>query len=312
MANPIFYVDIIDRCNLQCRTCVRGVHLLPNSAKSMQVPVFKKIVTRAKKEGYYAVGVFNWTEPFLVWTLPEYLSVLRTLGLICHVASNLSLEPRRFLPTIERSLMTGIDYLVVSVSGYSQAVHAVNHVGGRIDWVKNNLGRIAQWKRAGTIRTRIALRLIKFDYNAHEQPALEDYSRSLGIEFEAIDGVGHPRTPVSAYVSEESYLRRLAAASPRPLDLDRVCPLVMDTLSVDSDGDAYLCCACPNFPSLRIGPYLELPREDILAKRHTHPICGSCDLPRRAATKADRLALVAALKRSRFRSLLAAVLKKYL
>jgi hypothetical protein len=278
----------------------------------MSVPVFRKIVTKAKKEGYRAVGVFNWTEPFLVRTLPEYLSVLRTLGLICHVATNLSLEPRSCLPTIERSLMTGIDYLVVSVSGYSQAVHAVNHVGGRIDWVKDNLGRIAQWRRAGTIRTRIVLRLIKFDYNAHEQAALEDYARSIGVEFEAIDGIGHPRTPVSAYVSEESYLRQLAAASPRPPDLDRVSPLVMDTLSVDSDGDAYLCCACPNFSSLRIGPYLELPREYILLKRHTHPTCASCHLPRRAATKGERLALATALQKSRFRSVLAAVLKRYL
>jgi hypothetical protein len=56
VANPIFYVDIIDRCNLQCRTCVRGVNLLPNSAKSMSLPVFRKIVTKAKKEGYYLGG----------------------------------------------------------------------------------------------------------------------------------------------------------------------------------------------------------------------------------------------------------------
>jgi len=305
----VCYIDIIDKCNLRCSACPRGLRLLKNSTESMSIDLFKKVVEKAKAEGYDEIGIYNWTEPFLSKALPEYISVVKEFGLFCDVTSNLSLKPQEHFDTIEQSLVAGIDHLAVSVSGYGQAVYEVNHVGGNISWVKQNLERIAQLRRDGNISSaRISLRFLKFDYNIEEESVLKEYANSLGLDFEVIDGMGHPNNPVTSYVSEEDsvilynseedFLNKLKNFTPsRIYEKNReICFLIMDTVSIDCKGDVYLCCAYPNYSSLRIGAYLEIPKDDILLKRYTHPVCTSCPFPRRKATESDCKALVGALQ----------------
>lgn len=294
----ICYIDIIDKCNLRCPTCARGMQLLKNSVKSMSIDLFKKIVEKVKEEGYDDIGIFNWTEPFLAKTLPEYISVVKEFGLYCEVSSNLSLKPLKYFDTIEQSLVAGLDRLIVSVSGYSQAVYEINHIGGNISWVKENLERIAQLRRDGTISARVILKHIKFNYNIEEEPVLKKYANSLGLDFEVINGAGHPDNPVT-YFSEESFLNQLENFTPSRIyeKKGEICFLITDTVPIDCEGNVYLCCAYPNYTSLRIGAYLELPKDDILLKRYTHPICTSCPIPtRRKATEYDCKALVDAMK----------------
>lgn len=292
------YIDIIDKCNLRCPTCARGAQLLKNSAKSMSIDLFKKIIGKAKGEGYNLIGIYNWTEPFLARALPEYISVVKGFGLCCEVSSNLSLNPLKYFSTIEQSLVAGLDRLVVSVSGYSQTVYEINHVGGNISWVKENLEHVSQLRREGIISTRVFLRLIKFDYNIEEEPVLKEYANSLGIDFEVLDGAGRPDSPVSLYASEEYFIKRLKNSSHSEIyeRKEEICPLIMDTVSIDTEGNVYICCAYPNYSSLRIGPYLEIPGDDILLKRYTHPICISCAFPKRKATESDYKTLVGAMK----------------
>jgi hypothetical protein len=70
----------------------------------------------------------------------------------------------------------------------------------------------------------------------------------------------------------------------------------MDTVSIDSEGNVYLCCGYSNYSFLRIGPYLEIPKDDLLLRRYTHPICILYAFPRRKATESDGKALVGAMK----------------
>jgi len=292
------YIDIVDTCNLRCATCVRGTHLFAHSAKSMSINLFTKVIEKAKAEGYVVICLYNWSEPFLAKALPEYIAAVRDQGLWCEVSSNLSLQPQTYSNIIERSLAAGMGRLIVSVSGYSQAVYEINHAGGNISWVKENLEHISRLRRAGSISTVVSLRLIRFDYNAKEQDVLKEYADSLGLDFEALDGAGHPDHPIASYCSEEYLLNRLKKFNParRFEKTGELCPLIMETISIDTEGDVYICCGNTNYPFLRIGAYLELPKDDILLKRYTHPICPSCTFPRRKATASDCKALVDALK----------------
>jgi organic radical activating enzyme len=295
---PACLIDIIDKCNLRCPTCARGTRLIKNSQKSMSIDLFKKIVEKAKEEGYDCISIFNWTEPFLAKNLPDYVSAVKAFGLNCNVSSNLSLNPRKYFDTIERTLRAGIDHLTVSVSGYSQAVYEINHIGGTLSWVKENLERIGQLSREGIIGARIVLRLIEFDYNVREGQVLKDYANSLGVEFEVIEGSGHPNNPVTSQVAEENFLNRLKYFTCSSIyeKNGEICSLIPETVSIDSEGDVYLCCANPNYSCLRIGPYLEKSKEDLLLRRYTHPICLSCGFPRRKATETDFRLLVGAIK----------------
>lgn len=292
----ICLVDIIDACQLKCPTCARGARLMANSSKSMSLDLFRAIVEKAKSEGYDTIGLYNWTEPFLNKNLPEYISVIKEFDCICHVSSNLSLKGR--FDTIERSLTAGLDYLIVSVSGYNQEIYEINHRGGKISYVKANLEYISKLLHDGAISTKVCLKFIKFDYNTQEELLLKEYANSLSIGFEIIDGVCHPNTPVNLFDSQDSFLERLKNYTSSSIyeKEGQICSLILDTVSIDCNGYAYLCCAKPNYPILRIGAYLDMTKNDILMKRYTHPACKSCGGYRRKATENDCIAIVGALK----------------
>ncbi len=291
----VCYVDLIDACHLKCPTCVRGARLLPNTAQKMDPDRFERIVRKARSEGYDAIGLYNWTEPFLNPGIPDYIARVKRLGLACDVSTTLSFANRRRL--IDQALGAGLDTLIVSVSGHRQEVHEINHRGGNLAFVRANLEHVSRLLGDERIETSVVLRFLKFAHNADEQPLLEDYARSLGIAFEVLDAAGDPNRSVSHYAHPDAFLDRLRNFSPlRPHEREgEVCPLIMDTVSVDAGGKVFICCAYPNYGFLEIGSYLDLSRDEILWKRYTHPICGSCGFPRRVATDADRDALIGAL-----------------
>jgi MoaA/NifB/PqqE/SkfB family radical SAM enzyme len=258
---------------------------MQNSHKEMSLSLFDRIVKKAKYEGYNIIGLYNWTEPFLNMNLPEFLSIIKKSGCTSLISSNMSFYGKFDL--IGKSL-SNTDILIISVSGYNQDVYEINHRGGRIDRVKTNLEYISK-KPHNTV----VLRFIKFDYNVQEEPLLREYAESMGIGFEVIRGDDHPSAPYP--YSEQDYLNRLEEVKGTPKISEGICPLMMDTIGIDCQGDVYLCCNVPNYHSMRIGPYLNLSENDILIKRYIHPACRFCEMERREATVED-LQVIAAIR----------------
>jgi len=292
----ILYVDVLDACNLRCRTCVRGLRGLKNSARQMPLDKFEHIVAKAVSDGFDSIQLFNWTEPFLLDNLHEYASIVRRYGFPCICSSNLSIKHIGNF----REALASIDALTVSVSGLDQEVYEVNHAGGSIELVKRNLSIIADLKRAGAIATCVQLKFIRFDYNRDQESRLRDYAMSLGLEFAVTEGSGHPVTGDPRQFTEEHVWAQL-----RCFDAGRfiehrgeVCAQVFDNVSLDVAGDVFLCCARPNYGVFRVGPYLELSMSEILITRHSHPMCPSCGFQRREATALEKQALREAFDQS--------------
>jgi MoaA/NifB/PqqE/SkfB family radical SAM enzyme len=238
--------------------------------------------------------LFSWTEPFINPRLFQYVAIVKELGLSCMVSSNFSL---RRIPGLEPALRAGIDHLIVSVSGFDQEVYEINHVGGNLTYVKENLRRAAELKRSGEVSARIVLRFIEFAYNHDQKEKLAAHAADLGIDFETIEGGGgDPR--VAPFVPTAEHYNGVIASyhSERPYEeVGKVCNLMFGQTPVDADGNVFLCCAFPYYDAFRIGSYLDLPQEEILLRRYSHPMCALCSAPRRDATPIDRQALVEAV-----------------
>lgn len=289
----LLYVDVIDACHLKCPTCVRGVRAFPNTPRKMPLEMFRAIVAKAKADGAYRVSIFSWIEPFLCRNLFDYTEAIHAAGLPCGMSTTLSL---RRIPEFERS-MRQVDLMTVSISGFDQATYEINHRGGTLAWVKANLEQLAEWKRAGRIRTEITLRLLLFDYNREHEEPLRAYAAQLGLRFEALLAAGHPRNapqPIDMNARIEGRLRHFSAERPYE-QTGKVCPLVFEHVTINAAGDVYQCTAYGNYEALRIGPYLELSREEVLLRRYTHPICNSCSWGRRAATQTEHQLLYQAM-----------------
>jgi MoaA/NifB/PqqE/SkfB family radical SAM enzyme len=258
----------------------------------MPLDKFDRIAKKLRNEGYDNIALFSWTEPFVNPRLHEYVTIIKQHGLGCVVSTNFSL---RRIPALEPALRSGIDHLIVSVSGFDQEVYEINHVGGNITYVKDNLRRAAMLKRSGEVSTWIVLRFIEFDYNHDQEEKLQAFARELGIDFETIPGVGDPRVPL---FHDNDYYEGLIKSyrSERPYDeIGKVCNLMFGQTPIDADGKVFLCCAYPYYDALQIGSYLDLPQEEILLRRYSHPMCASCSAPRRDATPDDNQTLLEAI-----------------
>jgi MoaA/NifB/PqqE/SkfB family radical SAM enzyme len=289
--NDTFWIDANDACNLKCPTCIRGLRGMANSGHRMSLPKFEAMIKKATEEGYQKIGMFNWTEPFLNPALAEYMAAIKRHGAFAMLSSNFSL---RRIPHLE-AVLRHTDLIYISVSGFDQEVYEINHVAGNIEYVKNNVRRAAELKRAGLTSATLLLRLIKFAYNHDQEEKLKAFAAEAGVDFEVTPGGGDPRDPGET-ATNEIFQERIRSHDPdRPRSGEKVCSLIFATNAVDSRGDAYLCCALPNFPALKIGDYLDLPQEEILLRRYRHPLCASCDLPFfRPAMEPDRQALAEA------------------
>jgi hypothetical protein len=228
----------------------------------------------------------------------------------CWLSSNLSLQPKIYIPTIISALESGVDILFISVSGFTQAVYEINHVGGRVDWIKENLVAIAAGVQAGRIKTGVWIRYLEFPYNTHEVPLWREFGEQIGIPIDVVPAHGDPKSPLLSYDGYQQHLKdRLTGMNtPNPndeipmerLDVSRkICGLVADRVAIDAKGDAYLCCAYPNFEETKIGAYTDMSEHDLLLLRIAHPFCDTCEIPLRDSTDGDRKRVADAIEESR-------------
>jgi MoaA/NifB/PqqE/SkfB family radical SAM enzyme len=267
---------------------------MENSASKMDLDTFAVVVARLREQGFRRVGLLNWTEPFLNRNLQDYVAVAKDVGLWVLLCSTLSI-PR--IDNLEDTLAAGLDQLTVTVSGFDQETYEINHVGGDLKSVFQNLTLVRDIARRRNPGLQVDLRFLKFDYNVHQEPKFRDYAKSMGFRFDPLDGVGDPKSKAMSEHNNERYVREAQAAAgrPSPEDEGKACELMFNQIAIDCFGDVYICCAMPNFPSLRIGKFLEMTPDEILAARFQHPFCRACTMPRRDRTPAEDIRLRRAL-----------------
>ena len=270
----ILYIDLINKCNLRCRTCPRGTGNMHSSNEYMSLELFKKIVEKSRKEQFDCIGVFNWTEPFLVENLYEYMEVIKQSNLTSWLSSNLSIPN---IKNLEKTLCSGVDSLFVTVSGHDNNTHQINHVGSDINIVYDNLKKAAKIKQDNQLNMQIVLRMLDFPYNKHSAVDLAKFAKSIGIEFCTISSYGDP----TLNILDKAICSQSTANEPFSIPLGKVtrrgkCQLIHDNLPLDHRGNAYLCCGMENKEKLLIGNYLDMDFGEIFAHRMIHPECRKC------------------------------------
>jgi pyruvate-formate lyase-activating enzyme len=289
------YIDLIDACNLRCATCPRGE--IKGTGHKMSLQMFCNILDKLKAESYSLVGLYNWSEPFLHPELLSFIKAVKARSFVCGISSNLSLPYIPNLVDVVDALNPSEgDYFLVSISGMKQSVYEINHKGGSIETVKKNIEIASKSKNKGAI----IVKLIKFSYNRTEEDELVRFCKQLGIAYEIINGCGNP------LITDDSFERKAVSdvevISPahycRQLNSLARCTYIFDNIPINSDGDAYLCCATPPKQSYILGSFLEQDLATLTLKRFFHPACATCSppSPRRNFSEKDLMLLCGGFK----------------
>ncbi len=186
---PYYYIiDSGNICNLRCPLCPTGTREIDRDRKLLGYDQFAKIIDKISPYAY-EVSLHNWGEPFLNKDIFKMIRYCRRKNISNNLSSNLNVRNI----DAEELVLSGLEYLVVSLDGLSQDVYSTYRVGGNIETVFNNLKKI--------IRTRKKLKkkypLIEWQYivmkhNCHQLEEAKKMAEAIGVDLIRFIPVGFP------------------------------------------------------------------------------------------------------------------------
>ena len=290
----VVQIEVVGTCNLRCPSCAVG-----NADNGRQtgsiggtMPLDRLRQTLDWVEGWLdrdrsevMVCLYSWGEPFIHTALPALIAEVKRRGYVAGISSNLN-----HVRNLDEVLLAGVDEIVVSLSGFTQAVYGQSHTGGDIETVKRHMVQLSEAiDRAGSA-ARVLVHYITYRHNvgADEFSAMAAFCEELRFEFE----------PSLAFFAPVEKLVEMADGHVFPKDrpiLDRLvipveeqfrisaptagatsCPLIEDRIDIDVDGALKLCCSSYD-RRFNVAPSFEgLAVDEVNRRRRDSALCGAC------------------------------------
>lgn len=281
-------VEPSNRCNLSCPTCPTGsgkIRPLPDMTPARFGQVLDGLGGQVR-----TLSLWNYGEPTLNPDLDKLIACAKERGVASvKVSSNgLALRGDR-----GRALLTsGLDVLILSVDGASQATYEKFRLHGRFDTVAEAIqGLCADKKRLGLARPSIELQFIVMRHNEHEIDSIRALARSWGVDRLRLKTFGASSEATRQFIPQSAHLSRYEADSTTTRQPRKFCPLPWDHVVVGVDGAVTPCCYLrPDmgdafvmgnlfetpFVEIWRGPRYQAFREAMLERRDEMPVCRTC------------------------------------
>ncbi|MBS2020018.1 MAG: glycosyltransferase [Deltaproteobacteria bacterium] len=281
-------IEPTNLCNLACPTCPTGTGKIP-PLPPMTLERFDGVIAELAPK-MRNLALWNYGEPLLNRELPAMIAHAKSAGVkVVKVSSNVHfLDGARGLAL----LRSGLDVLILSVDGASQATYETFRKDGDFEKVSASVAWLcAEKKRLGLAKPRIELQFIAMRHNEHELPEMRRLAREWGVDVLRVKTVGADDDATRDLVPAERLLSRYAADRETPNVRHSFCTMAWDHTVVNVDGSVTPCCYLrPDmgdefvmgnvfeapFTSIWRGERYRRFRERMLAGRASMPVCNKC------------------------------------
>ncbi len=303
-----YFLEINSKCSLHCPTCTKGDETGYEHLTGIMDPdLMERILDKIASENPNAI-VFTYgnSEPFLHPKLPECIASIKFRGLNAQLSTNLN-----FVRRLDDLLAAGPDFIIISLSGFTQDIYVRGHAGGNIEKVKDNMRLIAEANAKIGQKIKIAVNYHIYNDNAHELPLMQEFCKNLGLEiftsyaraismenairycqlhdpevtpFEVQAGRPDWNTalPPSGQVYQDAMKRLIippteARAMYSAVPVSEHCPVGAGGMFtfIRHDGKTSMC-ACVADRRITVGDYLDTTPEQMIEQRTGHAICKQC------------------------------------
>lgn len=299
MASWRYFLEINSACNLSCPSCTKGNKTgYDHQNGLMEWGLMEKCIDKIKSENPEAiVFLYGNSEPFLHPRLPECIAAVKARGLRCEFSTNLNYTQR-----IPETLDAGPDFIIISLSGFTQEVYEKGHAGGNIERVKSNMVVLATINQ--TRQVKIAVNYHVYKDNQHEVELMRHYAEGMGLGFFTSIARAISMENAIQYCREndqdknefewatvfpatsQSWQDTMARLKIPPTNArgmyanvppSSVCPVSAGGMFsfIRHTGEISLC-ACVADRRINLGSYLDLTPEQMREKSQGHSICGQC------------------------------------
>jgi len=240
-------------CNLRCPLCLsemarRDGYRLP----TLRLDQLDRILAQYG-DCLVRIWLSLWGEPLLNKDLPAMIARCKQRDIWVLISSNMSvpLKPH----ATEDLVRSGLDSIILSIDGATQATYSRYRQGGSLDLALDNVRQLVAAKRAlGSPTPHLYWRYLTFAWNRHEVEQARQLAASLGVdEFGTSPGVLTPETrhdftprvgdQEAAQVGDRLLANwRRHAAERRRRTQWFGCDYHYASISINSDGLVHPCC----------------------------------------------------------------------
>ena len=273
----------------------------------MDSELMERILDKIASENPKAlVFTYGNSECFIHPRLPECITAIKQRGLSPQLSTNLN-----YVQRVQETLAAQPDFIIISLSGFTQDIYVRGHAGGNIDKVKANMKVIGTANQLIKPRIKIAVNYHIYRDNEHEIEPMREYAKNLGLGFftsmaRAIsmeNAIQYCRskdaeaTPFEVQENQPDWNALLPPVTPTYLAaMDRlkipptnaremykdypesdICPVGAGGMFtfIRHDGQTSLC-ACVADRRLKLGDYLDHTPEQLIDQRVGHSFCKQC------------------------------------
>ncbi len=301
-----YFLEINSACNLACPTCTKGnKEGYDHQNGIMDEELMQKCIDKIKLENPEAiVFMYGNSEPFLHPRLAHCIRSVKARGLNCQVSTNLN-----FIRDIDEFIAAKPDFVIISLSGFTQEVYVKGHAGGHIEKVKENMAILGDALYKAGNPFPVSVNYHVYNDNEHEIELMREFAKAHNIGFftsfaraismenaiqycrsKDADATGyevqagkpdwnHALPPIGdRYVATMERLKispQNAVAMYSKYPVMPVCPVGDMFTFIRHDGKTSLC-ACVADRRIVLGDYLATSQEDLSSSRRGHAVCQQC------------------------------------
>lgn len=299
-----YFLEVNSACSLHCITCTKGNQEGYDHLNGiMDWDLMCKCLDKIKSENPDAiVFLYGNSEPFLHPKLPEVIAEVKARGLRCEFSTNLNSVRRT-----DEVLAAKPDFIIISVSGFTQEIYERGHCGGKIDKVKLNMHKLSEANVENCIP--ISVNYHVYNYNGHELEPMRElakhfgfglftsYARVISMEnaiqicreedpekqpFEVQEGRpdwNSALPPTSQAFRDIVKELKIPPQKSRELYKDipvrPVCAIADLFTFIRHTGESSLC-ACVADRRINVGSYLDQTAEQLSEAKRGHSVCQQC------------------------------------
>ena len=302
-----YFLEVNSACNLKCPTCTKGNKSgYEHQTGLMDPDLMERCIDKIKSENPEAiVFLYGNSEPFLHPRLPECIAAVKARGLRCELSTNLN-----YIHRVSEVLAAQPDFMIISLSGFTQEVYVKGHAGGQIEKVKANMKILGTANQLVNPRVKMSVNYHLYKDNGHELELMRAFADGCGIGLftsnaraismeNAIqylrEGEGNPRfevqpgrpdwntalPPVSQQWKDTMDRLKIPPQRARQMyekyPVQSVCPVGAGGMFtfIRHDGKTSMC-ACVADRRITVGDYLDTTPEQMIEQRTGHAICKMC------------------------------------
>jgi organic radical activating enzyme len=177
---PIYAkIETTDACHLRCPGCRYATGGRKNAR--LNYDLYKGLIDDLK-DYLIEVSLYDQGEPLLdqrIHSFVNYASA-RNIGTSISTSLSMPLSDR----DLDKLVLSGLDYLIVSIDGITQSVYEKYRKGGDLNLVFNNLTRLIQFKRKRNLKKPfVEWQMIDLHANRHQQREASVVSQRIGCDF---------------------------------------------------------------------------------------------------------------------------------